>query len=100
MSQSRIISAIYDAVDQVIDLDPNTTIDKSPETLLYAKEGGLDSLGLINLIVAVEQNICDAFAVNIVLANEDAMSRANNPFRSIGGLAEYIAELLEGSPDG
>tara|TARA_B100001971_G_C18137956_1_gene508708 strand:+ start:404 stop:706 length:303 start_codon:yes stop_codon:yes gene_type:complete len=95
MSDNKILTAIYDAVDQINDIDEDYLLDKSTETVLFGKKGSLDSLGLINLVVAIEQNIGDTFDTSIVLANEEAMSKKNSPFRTIGTLADYIGELLE-----
>jgi len=55
----------------------------------------LDSLGLINIIVAVENNIENEFDTTITLADERAMSQENSPFRTVGSLADYIELLLE-----
>ena len=54
----------------------------------------LDSLGLINLIVAVEQNVEDKFDITITLADERAMSQEISPFRTVGSLADYIEMIL------
>ena len=55
----------------------------------------MDSLGLVNLIVSVEQNIEDDFDVSITIADERAMSQKHSPFRTVGTLADYIEILLK-----
>lgn len=65
----------------------------SRETLLFGESGLLDSVGLVSLIVAVEQEIENDLGISIVLADERAMSQKNSPFRSIGALADYAATL-------
>ena len=95
MSDNKILTAIYVAVDQINDMSEEYHLDKSPETILFGKNGSLDSIGLVNLIVSIEQNIEDTFNTSIVLANEEAMSKKDSPFRRIGTLADYIGELLE-----
>ncbi len=64
------------------------------ETLLFGESGLLDSVGLVSLIVAVEQEIENDLGVSIVLADERAMSQKHSPFRSIGALADYAASLV------
>ena len=64
------------------------------ETLLFGESGLLDSVGLVSLIVAVEQEIENDLGVSIILADERAMSRKQSPFRSIGALADYAAFLV------
>jgi len=66
----------------------------SRETLLFGESGLLDSVGLVSLIVAIEQEIENDLGVSIVLADERAMSQKHSPFRSIGALADYAATLV------
>ena len=70
-------------------------MEKSLTTVLYGEKGKLDSLGLVNLIVAVEQKIQDEFGLTITLATERAMSQENSPFRSVQSLLNYTTLLLE-----
>ena len=76
-------------------LENEHQLEKSTNTVLFGEDGKLDSLGLINLVVAVEQNIEDEFDVTITLADERAMSQETSPFRTVGSLADYIEMLLE-----
>lgn len=61
---------------------------------LFGPSGLLDSMGLVHLIVDVEQRVREASGKHIVLANEKAMSRAVSPFRTVEILARYASELL------
>jgi D-alanine--poly(phosphoribitol) ligase subunit 2 len=63
-------------------------------TPLFGREGILDSLGLVSLVVGVEQAIEDQLSVSISLADEKAMSQKNSPYRTIGSLAEYASRLV------
>lgn len=95
MSKARILEAIYRAVDEINEHLPKVRIlDKSPDTVLFGSSGKLDSLGLVGLIVAVEQNIQEDFRTAITLADERALSQQNSPFRTITSLSEYISLLL------
>ena len=75
-------------------LENEHQLEKSTNTVLFGEDGKLDSLGLINLVVAVEQNIEDEFDVTITLADERAMSQETSPFRTVGTLTDYIEMLL------
>ena len=67
-------------------------------TLLLSKESNLDSLGLVNLIVLVEEKVEDEFGVSVALADERALSEKKSPFRSVEALVRYIeASLAEPS---
>ena len=65
------------------------------ETILFGPSGLLDSMGLVTLIVEVEQALTDRFGMTLTLADDRAMSQRNSPFRSVGALAAYILDLME-----
>lgn len=94
--KERIVQAIFRAVDEVNEQLPREyRLQKSIETALFGRKGGLDSLGLVTMIVAVEQKVEEEFTVTITLADEKLMSQKYNPFQTIGSLANHISTLLE-----
>jgi len=97
----RIVDSIYRAVDELNQQMPSERqLDKSVDTALFGKSTKLDSLALVNLIVATEQNIEEEFGTTVTLADEKAMSQKNSPFKTIGTLTEYIALLLTENGNG
>ena len=68
--------------------------DINSNTQLFGKEGVFDSMGLVTLIVAVEQAIEDQFEASVALADEKALSQARSPYRTVDSLAEYAAAQL------
>jgi len=64
------------------------------ETKLFGSDGLLDSMGLVNLVVNIEERIQEEYKISILLADERAMSRSQSPFRTLSTLAKYIEELL------
>ncbi len=64
------------------------------ETVLFGRDGCLDSLGLVTFIVAIETEIEDTRGIAILLADERAMSMTHSPFRTAGRLADYVARRL------
>ena len=68
-------------------------------TILYGEFGKLDSLGLMSLIVILEEKLQDYLEIDLVLANEKAVSQENSPFRSIQTLTDYIQSLIEQKRD-
>ena len=92
----KILNLIYVSLDECNEQLPDEEqLEKSLDTKLFGRGSKLDSLGLINLVVAVEQNIEDEFDVEITLADVRAMSQENSPFRTVGSLTDYIEMLLE-----
>jgi len=98
MSDSnKLTQAIFDAIDEINEQIPKEQqrLTKSVDTVLFGESGKLDSLGLVNLIVATEQKLEELFEISITLADEKAMSQKNSPFRTVGTLTEYISKLME-----
>ena len=69
--------------------------DIGEDTRLLGRKGVLDSMGLVTLIVDVEQRLEEEYDVVVVLADERAMSQKRSPFRSVGSLTDYICQLAE-----
>lgn len=63
-------------------------------TGLFGKRGLLDSIGLVSLLIAVEQAVEDAFNVSITIVSEKAMSQERSPFRTIGSLVDWVDGLV------
>jgi len=86
----------------VIDVarDMNSTLPRAIDVArgetapLFGSEGVLDSLGLVSLIVAVEQALDESLGVAVTLADERAVSQRASPFRTIGTLADYVMTQL------
>jgi acyl carrier protein len=91
----RITTLIWDAIDEVNELLPvDARVPREDDAILLGKSGALDSFGLVNLVVALEQRIEDEFGVSLTLADEKAMSYSRSPFRSVYTLRDYVADLL------
>jgi hypothetical protein len=91
----QITEALYAAIDDVNRERPSDRqLAKSPDTALYGSASDLDSLGLVNFVVAAEQRIEAALGKSLVLADDRALAQDPSPFRSVGALAEYVEVLL------
>ena len=96
MNGDRVLQALYRAVDRVnAELPDERRLNKAPQTVLFGKGGGLDSLGLVSFIVEVEQELEEEFGVGVTLADERAMSQKNSPFLTLQTLEEYVSLLLK-----
>ncbi len=90
-----ITQSLFNVIDEFNrTLPAEKRLEKALDTTLFGKNG-LDSIGLVNLIVAAEQRIEEDFGIPISLADERAMSQEKSPFRTVDTLANYIALLLK-----
>ena len=95
MRDNILDTLIYPAVEEIRPtVKDQVQFTKSPDTVLYGSEGSLDSLGLVNFIVVVEELLSSSTGKDIRLVSEKAMSRKYSPFRTLSTLAEYIEELI------
>ena len=95
MKPALIETIILDAVRTInFGREPADQIPVSVDALLFGADSTLDSLGLVALLMEVEEGFLDA-GFEISLNDERAMSQRNNPFRSVATLAAYIESLLE-----
>jgi acyl carrier protein len=69
---------------------PETVTD---ETVLVGKDAVLDSLGVVSLVVEIEQRLEAAHGVSVTLANDKAMSQKNSPFRTVAVLTDHLVAM-------
>jgi len=95
----RILACVYVAIDEAnedrSDLPP---LRKSPETQIHGTKAGLDSLGLINFLVALEEALERDLGVTVALSDDRALLRESSPFESVETLVAYVEELIGKQP--
>ena len=74
---------------------PEQQLQVSPEAALFGAPSPLDSLGLVALLIDIEEAF-ERQGHAIVLSDERALSQSRSPFRNISSLADYIQQLLAG----
>ena len=94
LTRDQAIAAIFNAIDEMNpQLSEERQLTKAEDALIYGEGAPLDSLDLVNLVMATEQHIMDLTGDELVLASEAAMSRKRSPYRSVGALADYAVEV-------
>jgi acyl carrier protein len=64
------------------------------DVVLFGEGGVLDSLGLVNLVVAVEEAIEAELGLVVTIADERALEASQNPFETVKALAAYVLRLV------
>jgi len=85
--------SVFAAIEE-FNASEGARVPASEDTVLLGEGGAVDSLGLVRLVMAVEQKVEDDFGKAVSLTDEKAMSQRNSPFRSVGALIEYVAAQL------
>ncbi|EES88876.1 hypothetical protein [Helicobacter canadensis] len=90
--QEIIIEILRSLADE---LENDNLKNPSLETKIYGIEGNLDSLALVSFIADLESELSEKLNIDMVLADEKAMSMRNSPFKDVESLANYITKKLQ-----
>ena len=89
------LNIVYRAIDKLnAQSNSDDAIVKAPITKIYDGDNGIDSLDFVNLVVAVEEEICDQTGKPIILIDEKVMNAEVNPFETVKTLADYLDTLV------
>lgn len=100
--KDKIQSIILDVIEEInedLGRAQKVAVDRGADAPIFGKNGALDSLSLVSLVVAVEQAINDELNVNVSLADNRAMSQKSSPFRTVGTLTDYAWRQIEQAGD-
>lgn len=87
-----VVASLNEVFAQEGTSPPGTITD---ETVLVGTDAVLDSMGVVQLVVEVEQRVEQAHGISITLANDKAMSQRSSPFRTVGVLADHVIATAE-----
>ncbi len=91
----RINNVVFSTIDEINkQLKKEQRLGKKPSTVLIGESGKLDSLGQVNFIVTLEENIETEFDMTIALTDELFMSESNNHVLTIGDVCKHLATNL------
>ena len=95
---SKIATIVQDCISEALTRKKETAgIAVAMDTPLLG--GGLfDSLGLVTVVVDIEQALDAECGVALSIVSEQAMSRRHSPFRSVQSLVDYVCELIAEAP--
>jgi acyl carrier protein len=92
---NQILQAIYDTLEEVNrQLPDDQQMQKLPDTIVVGDNGALDSLGVINFLIALEDRLSRETGNTINLLDEKIISESDGPLKTIGRLHEYIESRL------
>ncbi len=92
LNEKKVTELILEAIDDYNDqVSEQKKITKSSDIELFSTGGLLDSLGLVNFIICIEEKIEEHIGESITIADEKATSQENSPFKSVKTLARYLS---------
>lgn len=86
-----VVSCLRDALEQF----GGSVAEVTEETVIVGPSAVLDSIGVVSLIVDIEQKLEMDHGASVTLASEKAMSQRSSPFRNVAVLADHVCATIE-----
>src|SRR5215470_17624232 len=91
----EIRQILYQCIDELNEQrSADQRLAKSPDTDLFGDSARLDSLGFVNFIALVEDKCESRFRVALSLTGDADKDGGENPFETVGQLADFIQQRL------
>lgn len=90
-----IEALIFSTIDEVNgQLPPEGRLEKSSDTVIVGDGGVLDSLGVINFLVSLEEKVAGATGKSVALLRDDLMEKQNSALHTVASINQYIDENM------
>ena len=94
--KDKIKNIVLESIEEIFkEKNPADALPHGEEIKIFGDGGVLDSIGLVSLIVVVEERIENEFGVDVMLSNEKALSQKRSPFLTDKTLASYVEGLVQ-----
>lgn len=94
-NMDKIITLIYASLDEIESfIDLESPLKKDLDQPLFTKNGPLDSMGLVNLLITLEEKIDSEFNKSVQLMRADFLQTEQNPLASVESLSIYVFGML------
>jgi len=94
MHRDQALRILYETIEAVNrQLPASKRLAKGPDTVIVGPSGSLDSLGIVNFIVTLEEKASEIAGVPIQLLDESMAVDTDGPFRSVATLTAYLAAI-------
>jgi acyl carrier protein len=93
--EERVAACVRAAIAEVNRLrGPDAQVAGAPHTVLVGEGGALDSLGIVNLVVALENAVERDFGQAFGLVGEILGASDPERFRTVGLLTDFVTETI------
>jgi len=94
-TKERVTRIVYHVLDELNEqYAEENQLAKTLETPLLDDAGRLDSVGVVNLIALVEEEIGEEFGVRISVT-DDLESEGDNALKTAGSFIDYVCRVVE-----
>ena len=97
MEREQALRILYETIDVVNQqLPPARRLRKVPETVIVGVAGALDSLGIVNFIVTLEEKAGEVLGVPVQLLDDTTIVDEAGPLRSVATLTSHLVTITRG----
>ena len=94
LSKKNLMEVTLDVIPEVNMMLPSEQqLDFSEEDCSTPILGIIDSMGLVNLILMLEQRLTELTGSTVILANDDIISD-RGPLKNLGSLVDYLDAVI------
>lgn len=95
IDEGQITAIVHAAIDDLNKQLPKAKrLEKSPEAAMASEGGGLDSLGVVNLLFNTEKHLENGLGVSLSLT-EEAAAADDEVFRTVGSYCDFVRSIAE-----
>ena len=92
---SKIENLIYETIDEInLQTPSNQRLEKSPATIIVGEGSSLDSLGIVNFFVSLEEKVTSSTGQSISLLRDDVFVNQDSPLKTVAQIEHYILKLI------
>ena len=97
MERAQALRIVYETIDAVNQqLPASRRLQKGPDTVIVGVAGSLDSLGIVNFIITLEEKVGEVLGTPIQLLDDTMLVETDGPFRTVATLTSYLETNAHG----
>jgi hypothetical protein len=86
---------IFEVIDDVNDqLPAEEKLEKSMQTVIVGDEGKLDSLGVINFLVSLEEKVVSSTGKSLALMSDELFAQESGVLHTVSSIKQYISDKM------
>jgi len=95
MDKDEMTQLVHEVIDDLNELLPaDEALDKAPETVILGEGGKLDSMGIINLVVALDGKLAGKCGRDVSLTDDPEIFSKDGVLSTVDTMTAYLLEVV------
>jgi acyl carrier protein len=90
IERGKALEVVLGCLREAVEQSGGDAAAVNEDTPIVGPGAVIDSIGVVSLIVDIEQRLEMDHQVSVTLASDKAMSQKNSPFRTAGVVADHV----------